>query len=228
MNEFVDTPTKKLSPAMQIPFIEQLERTYTRLSVIIDSRPEEIVAINKSMDCLQVALQKMIESNNQQARTPKKTGAQNDIEKMRVKERLESFDMKNCRAWKEITNRFGPSLNQSELLGIAEIIAEAANIKVDREAKRRKEVIVKWFEENIETVLPILERIELVDEYGQLMCPKKDKRHAGNEMTIEELHAIEDKINMKINSTNKVQNQSKSKEQHENIVNLEEIPNNII
>ena len=78
------------------------------------------------------------------------------VEKKRVKERINGFNWKECEAWKYLCERFGSHLNQKELISIAELIASKNHLKLDRDAKRRKVVLIKWFQENWEIVKPLL------------------------------------------------------------------------
>jgi hypothetical protein len=59
---------------------------------------------------------------------------------------------------------FGPDLKQEELVSIAELIAKRLDIRLDRDARRRKIVMVKWFDENWTAVEPLLSAIVLEDE----------------------------------------------------------------
>lgn len=93
--------------------------------------------------------------------------SQTELERMRVDKRLKGFQVKDSIAWKEICKRFGSNLNQVELLSIAEVIGNQLNIKVDREAKRRKEVLIKWFDENYSSIGPFLDKIVLEDRSGK-------------------------------------------------------------
>ena len=65
--------------------------------------------------------------------------------------------------WKEITRRFGVNVKHAELVSIASVLANSANIRLDREAKRRKTVLVKWFEENFSAIQPFLDYVVLED-----------------------------------------------------------------
>lgn len=84
-------------------------------------------------------------------------------EKERITNRLNGFNPKDNSAWREITNRFGNNIKQPELLSIATVLASNANIKLDRDAKRRKSVLIKWFEENWKAILPFLDYVVLED-----------------------------------------------------------------
>ena len=92
------------------------------------------------------------------------------IERNRVESRLRGFDVAQSIAWKDVCGRFGHSLSQSELLCVAEVIGSEIGVKVDREAKRRKEVLIKWFDENYVAIAPVLPRIELEDVDGKIMA----------------------------------------------------------
>ena len=85
-----------------------------------------------------------------------------------LEERLRDFVYKESAAWREISMRYGDELTQSELLCIAKVIGTNLGIIVDREAKRRKNVLIKWFDENLEVILPFFERIRLIGSDG---CP---------------------------------------------------------
>ena len=82
-------------------------------------------------------------------------------ERCHIEWRLNGFKWKDSEAWKLIVKYFGAGLSQHELLAIAEVLANATGLKTDREAQRRKEVLVKWFDENLCILKPLLPYIEL-------------------------------------------------------------------
>jgi hypothetical protein len=84
-------------------------------------------------------------------------------EKERIASRLNGFNSKDTSVWKAITQRFGNNIKQPELLSMAQVLASHANIKLDRDAKRRKCVLVKWFEENWAAIEPYLPYVVLED-----------------------------------------------------------------
>ena len=84
-------------------------------------------------------------------------------EKERIANRLNNFNPKDTPVWREITQRFGSSIKQPELLSIATVLAQNAHIKLDRDAKRRKAVLIKWFEENWAAIYPYLDYVVLED-----------------------------------------------------------------
>jgi hypothetical protein len=82
-------------------------------------------------------------------------------EKDRIAVRLSGFNVKDNPVWKEITAKFGTNIKQPELLSIADVLARHANIKLDRDAKRRKAVLIKWFNENWASLQPYLDFVVL-------------------------------------------------------------------
>lgn len=84
-----------------------------------------------------------------------------NYDRRKADSRLGDFDPKNSKIWKKICNKFSPNLSQNELVSLAEIIASNVKIKVDREARRRKEVLIKWFDENSEKIDPFINIIHL-------------------------------------------------------------------
>jgi hypothetical protein len=96
------------------------------------------------------------------------------LERKRVQSRLGGFDSSKSVAWQEFCTRFGKSLNHTELLSVAEVIASQIGVRVDREAKRRKEVLIKWFDENYLAIAPILPRLKLENADGKMMTGVPD------------------------------------------------------
>jgi predicted oxidoreductase len=56
---------------------------------------------------------------------------------------------------------YGPKLSHDELVSIGALAANALQIKLDRDARRRKPVMIKWFEEHWIQIQPILWSIKL-------------------------------------------------------------------
>lgn len=77
-------------------------------------------------------------------------------EKERIKERIGNFNPKDNKILQEIMARFGQKVKHPELLSIANVVAKNAQIVLDRDAKRRKSVLLKWFEENWIRISPLL------------------------------------------------------------------------
>jgi hypothetical protein len=73
---------------------------------------------------------------------------------------------KSSHAWRKVTSRYGDGLNHAELLSVAEVVAYNLNVPLDREAKRRKSLLIKWFEDNMNEIEPFLDYVKLVDSNG--------------------------------------------------------------
>jgi hypothetical protein len=79
----------------------------------------------------------------------------------RIQRRLHGFNWKKSQAWQHLCAQFGPKLNQEELVSIADLIGSPAGIRPDRDARRRKVVMLKWFEEHWRLVVPLLRFVVL-------------------------------------------------------------------
>jgi hypothetical protein len=74
----------------------------------------------------------------------------------RIRRRLNGFNWKESQAWRHLSFQFGPTLTQGELVSIAELIAPHAGVTLDRDARRRKMVMLKWFGEHWTMIQPLL------------------------------------------------------------------------
>jgi hypothetical protein len=140
---------------------------FSRLSALTTAYPETIGPIRESLDLFLSQLRVPIVDQSS-------TRLPITIERQRVENRLMGFDANRSRAWQDIRERFGDSLNQSELLSLAEVLGAEIGVKVDREAKRRKEVLIKWFDENYSSIQNILSTIQMEDCEGKLMTGQRD------------------------------------------------------
>ena len=69
-------------------------------------------------------------------------------EKVRIQQLLHGFDQKVSPAWKTITTAFGPDVKQISLCELALQLSKKLGITLNRDAKRRKSVLIKWFHDN--------------------------------------------------------------------------------
>jgi hypothetical protein len=87
----------------------------------------------------------------------------------RIQRRLDGFDWHESNVWSFLCWIFGSTLSQDELISIAGLVVVPLKIKLDRNAKRRKAVRIKWFEENWTEIQPMLWYIQLsywVNDYS--------------------------------------------------------------
>lgn len=102
-------------------------------------------------------------------------------EKEKLKQRLGDFDWNKCTTKKWLEETFGRQLKQFELEQIAaacvKIVKQRTgeDIDLDREEKRRKTFLGKWFHDNFERIKDILKHIVLQDESGRLYGHYKEK-----------------------------------------------------
>jgi hypothetical protein len=82
-------------------------------------------------------------------------------EHWRIERRLMGFNWQQSNAWFNLTYLYGPDLSHNELVSIGDLLAAKLHIKLDRDARRRKPVMVKWFDEHWMLVFPLLRGIVL-------------------------------------------------------------------
>ena len=82
-------------------------------------------------------------------------------EREQSQERVGDVDAYHSPCWTELTKRFGDHIHQEELKGIAELLSKTLNVKLDRAARRRKKVLVKWFFENWDELYPYLDYVAM-------------------------------------------------------------------
>jgi len=82
----------------------------------------------------------------------------------RVRKRTEGFKYQNSKSWVGLCRRYGDRITHDELVSVAEVLNPYIGIKLDRDAKRRKNVMLKWFEDNWNTIEPWLSYVVLEDD----------------------------------------------------------------
>lgn len=85
------------------------------------------------------------------------------------KKRKEIFNYKTCDAYALLTEKFGANIKHQELIMIASKAAKMYNLKVDRDAKRRKDLLFKWFQEHLKTIEPMLKTTLVFDKNGSIL-----------------------------------------------------------
>lgn len=94
-------------------------------------------------------------------RKPRGTG----IDARRTAYRLNGFQPRQSKAYKAIVQRFSKNLVQSDLVMIALILTHHnKDLRLDRDAKRDKRVMFKWFDENWFIIHKEIDKIEPLDE----------------------------------------------------------------
>jgi hypothetical protein len=98
----------------------------------------------------------------------KKASLQKEYEWAFMAEKRARFDAAKCPAWARLTAKFGPKISQEELLSLAQVISHELRLGLSREYKRRKELLVKWYDENLDVIWPFIEtRVVISDREGR-------------------------------------------------------------
>jgi hypothetical protein len=82
-----------------------------------------------------------------------------------AQQRIAGFNPEISPACRALGGKFGSTI-KDEVLCIAEVLGAEIGIYPDRDAKRRKIVLLKWYDENWERIQPFLGRIMAVTPRG--------------------------------------------------------------
>jgi hypothetical protein len=96
----------------------------------------------------------------------RKSANQNQKDRLLTQYRLRDFDPDHCRAKPLLTRLFGENINGTDLTSLAETCSHCLDIYLDREARRRKSVLWKWFDENLAVIAPFLRDRVVVETRG--------------------------------------------------------------
>jgi hypothetical protein len=94
----------------------------------------------------------------------RKRKKEDDLKEAEV--RLEGFDVGSSAIWTAIVKQYGSRVSHNELVAIAQMVASYAGLTLDRGARRRKTVLLKWFDENAAAIMPVLPRVVLEPTHG--------------------------------------------------------------
>lgn len=78
-------------------------------------------------------------------------------ELQRISNRLMGFDYENSIPWMVFTLKLGPHPTHADLLDVARSVSRELGFRLDRDAKRRKIVLIKWFDEHWATIAPYID-----------------------------------------------------------------------
>jgi hypothetical protein len=100
----------------------------------------------------------------------KAKSGQNQKEELINIDRLKSFSQEHCAAKRLLTELYGP-INGHDLLSLAKVCSHYLSIYLDREASRRKVVLMKWFDENLMDIKPFLRHHIVIENEVQPLGP---------------------------------------------------------
>ncbi|KAK8864939.1 hypothetical protein M9Y10_010466 [Tritrichomonas musculus] len=87
-----------------------------------------------------------------------------------VAKKLADFNYKDSKAWQKLSAKFGEKINLNEALSLAEIVSYHLDIQLYREYRRRKSMLIKWFDENLELIWPFIEqKITVCNSVGKIL-----------------------------------------------------------
>ena len=77
---------------------------------------------------------------------------------------MSGFVPLQSRAWKFLGQTFGTRISKEELVSLGQVVAHELDIELVREYKRRKDTMIKWFDEHLDEVREFMEhRVRIVD-----------------------------------------------------------------
>jgi hypothetical protein len=102
---------------------------------------------------------------NKKTQSKRRTGN----EAMLIRKLIGPFDEKKSPACQALQSRFGRALRRPVLVSIGEIICDRTKLRLNRNEKRSGLVLLKWFHENWGIAREYIERIQLLDENGNVL-----------------------------------------------------------
>lgn len=82
---------------------------------------------------------------------------QAQYEKRWLQEEMNGFFVFDSEAWELLTRLYGPKISKDEIISLGQVTAMELNLDFVREYKRRKETMVKWFQNHFVVVRPFLQ-----------------------------------------------------------------------
>jgi hypothetical protein len=101
----------------------------------------------------------LTEINNLVDTLMRETSAASDVllhEQQLIAQRVRDFSVTDSRPWHYFVSCNMDKLSVKEFVTIGRAMAAEAHLNIDREAKRRKEVLFRWMDDNWDKIVPIL------------------------------------------------------------------------
>jgi hypothetical protein len=93
-------------------------------------------------------------------------------EKQWFHEEMTGFDPLNSDAWALLTRLYGPRISKEEIVSLGQVAALELRIDLVREYKRRKETMIKWFQNHITVLRPFLQDcVQVLGEKDTVLWP---------------------------------------------------------
>ncbi|KAK8842273.1 hypothetical protein M9Y10_026507 [Tritrichomonas musculus] len=112
-------------------------------------------------------------SSLKHSKSKRKSELKDNEELLFVNDQLKFFKPSSSAAWKLLEFHFGPKITQEELLSLAMVVSTYTGISLYREYKRRKGMLIKWFDDNLTQIWPfILQHIVVTGRDNQVIGPQ--------------------------------------------------------
>jgi hypothetical protein len=98
----------------------------------------------------------------------KVTGGE-EPEALEVVERLNHFDADSCGILPALHQMYGGRVTHAQLRSIATVACQLTGLSLDRDAGRDNRVLIQWYSNNWNRLLPVLPFIHLRDENYQII-----------------------------------------------------------
>lgn len=158
---------------------ESLNNCVAKLITVISDPQYESIGngVSKMLEGLLDEL-KEIHSQPDDPKPPK-----NHENQILTKSKKAIFNYKECNAYKKITTEyFWPTIRHSELVSIATAIAERCKgIPVSREEKRRKDLLIKWYDDNWQIIEPHIQIIKVYNKENVQLNGHEPNVHPEND-----------------------------------------------
>jgi hypothetical protein len=77
-------------------------------------------------------------------------------EKEWLQKEMNGFSATESDAWRLLADLYGPKISKEQIISLGQVAAMELGLDLVREYKRRKETMVKWFQNHLTTVTPFL------------------------------------------------------------------------
>jgi hypothetical protein len=101
---------------------------------------------------------------------PKTLNGQAKYEQKWLRDEMKGFEPFESEAWRFLTQLYGQKISKEEIISLGQVTATELKIELVREYKRRKETMIKWFQNHIDHVQPFLRNnVEVLGENGTVL-----------------------------------------------------------
>jgi hypothetical protein len=135
----------------------------------MDSRWSSAVSLLSQLTLSDPSSQEPITTNLQKLldvlRNPLVGGSQAQLqERKEIDHRLQTFKRGSSRAVRELKKRGFDKCTFTELRKMGDVVAVHANVPLDRQSKRRRDVFLHWLDEHWEVLEPYIDRMSALYE----------------------------------------------------------------